>query len=263
MKIAAYQFKVSKNIEDNYLSIKTAAVKASNENARILLTQECALTGYPPIEIESLKNIDFKQVEYYTNQLLNLSNELNIYIALGTIKKVDNGFFNSIIMINPNGESKSYDKRALWGYDQNNFIPGNNNKGIWEIDGLKLGIRICFEIRFPEYFRELYKEKVDIIFISFCDISDSENPNRLNIIKSHLISRTIENTTTIISVNGITKYQTAPTCVLRPGGNIVLEAPYNKETIIYYDYSKPKSNFGRDGIIHYNNTLLEEKSNTH
>lgn len=256
MKIAAYQFKVSKNIDENFNNIKNAALKASKENIRLVVTQECALTGYPPIEINSINDIDFNKVNDYTQELYEISKELDIYIALGTIQKMDNGYLNSIIMISPDGNNKSYDKRALWGYDQDNFIPGKNENGIWEIDNIKIGIRICFEIRFPEYFRELYKEKVDIVIVSFCDISGKENPTRLNIIKSHLLTRAIENCNTIISVNGVTKYQTAHTCVIRPDGSIVAEAPLDQEYLLIYEYEPSKTNFGRNGRIFYNDQLL-------
>ena len=65
-----------------------------------------------------------------------------------------------ILLFQPNKQIKSYDKRALWGWDNDNFAKGNSD-GIVEIDGVVFGIRICFEIRFPEFFREFYKRNTD------------------------------------------------------------------------------------------------------
>ena len=59
-----------------------------------------------------------------------------------------------------------YDKRALWGWDRDNFTEGQN-EGIFEIGGITIGVRICFEIRFPEYFRELYKQRTDLNVVLF------------------------------------------------------------------------------------------------
>ncbi len=256
MKISAFQFKISSSIDENYIKIKKAVIKSASEKVRLVVTQECALTGYPPIEIGSIDDIDFIKVNDSIAKLTNLSKELGIYIALGSIKQIEDKYLNSIIMISPNGDIDSYDKRALWGYDQNNFIPGENSTMYWEIDNIKIGIRICFEIRFPEYFRELYKQNVDIVIVSFCDISDKPNKGRLEIIKSHLLTRAIENAYTVISVNGISKFQTAPTCIINPDGYILKEAPMNEEFILIYDYIKSDSNLGRDGRIFYNNSLL-------
>lgn len=50
-------------------------------------------------------------------------------------------------------KTSHYDKRALWGWDKDNFTPGEGG-GIIEYGDIKIGIRICFEVRFPEYFRE-------------------------------------------------------------------------------------------------------------
>lgn len=256
MKIAGFQFKISQDVYSNYEKIKSAAIEASSKDTRLLVTQECALTGYPPIEIESINDIDFEVVSDCTKKLERLSKKLNLYIALGTIRTVGDNYLNSMILISPNNDLKFYDKRALWGYDQKNFIsPQSKNTGIWNIDGIKVGIRICFEVRFPEYFRELYKENVDIIILSFCDISDSDNPGRMNIIKSHLVTRAIENCTTLFSVNGITKYQTAPTYVINPDGYVLKEAPINKEFLMIYDFKNSESNFGRDGRKFYNDLL--------
>lgn len=37
--------------------------------------------------------------------------------------------------------------------------------GIFELDGIKMGVGICFDLRYPEYFRELIKEGVEVIFL--------------------------------------------------------------------------------------------------
>lgn len=37
--------------------------------------------------------------------------------------------------------------------------------GIFELDGVKMGVGICFDLRFPEYFRELIKEGAEILFL--------------------------------------------------------------------------------------------------
>ena len=53
MKIGAYQFGVSGLIQKNLERIKEAIVRASQEEVRLLVFPECALTGYPPRNIPS------------------------------------------------------------------------------------------------------------------------------------------------------------------------------------------------------------------
>ena len=47
--------------------------------------------------------------------------------------------------------------------------------GIFEIAGISVGVRICFEVRFPEYFRELYARKTDLNVVLFYDVSDVDD----------------------------------------------------------------------------------------
>ena len=87
------------------------------------------------------------------------------------------------LLFQPNKQIKSYDKRALWGWDNDNFAKGNSD-GIVEIDGVVFGIRICFEIRFPEFFRELYKRNTDINVVLFYDVADTDDKERYSMILS-------------------------------------------------------------------------------
>jgi predicted amidohydrolase len=154
-------------------------LQAKENNADVLVTQECALSGYPPIEIESVKEINFEKQEKELQKIKALAKENGIHVLLGLIRKADDQIKNSVAIISPSKTIDYYDKRALWGWDLDNYSPGTISNGIVIINGIKIGIRICFEIRFPEYFRELYKENVDIaIFLSEYEVPYQER-NRL------------------------------------------------------------------------------------
>lgn len=184
-----------------------------------------------------------------------------MHIALGTIREQNSKYYNSIQLTAPNGEViGNYDKRALWGWDLDNFKQGQS-LGIYQIDDIKVGFRICFEVRFPEYFRELFKEKVELCFVSFCDFLNNDSIEKYDIIKAHLITRAVENVMTVISVNGTAHYQTAPTAVIDINGNIVSEAPRNQEYLIIYNYKAPVMGFGQKGRLHYSLELLDKEMN--
>ena len=258
MRIGMYQFDTSSKIEENYNNIKEAIIEGSKQNVRLMIFHECALCGYPPIETPSVKEINFDIVHIYLEKIRQLAQQFNMYIGVGTIRKEGNEFFNSLQLIDADGTYlEPYDKRALWGWDTDNFKKGDKS-GIYLIDGIKIGVRICYEVRFPEYFRELFKSNVELGVVCFCDVSDAENEERYGIIKSHLITRAVENVMTIISVNSISKYQTAPTGVFDPDGKVILEAARNEKSLLIYDYLKPETNFGALGRLKHSQELISK-----
>ncbi len=256
MRIGAYQFASSFDIEKNFECIIEGIETAATNGVRLLVFHECALTGYPPIETPHIKMLDFKKITAYEREIENLARVHNMFIALGTIREDDGKRFNSIKLYGEGGFVGHYDKRALWGWDLDNFTPGSE-RGVFVIDGVTVGFRICFEVRFPEYFRELYRAGVELCFVSFSDVSENENPVRYGIIRSHLITRAVENVMTIVSANSISKSQTAPTAVILHSGHVVSEAPENQAFLIVYDYTRPETSFGMRGIHEVARNLIK------
>nr|MCR5214806.1 carbon-nitrogen hydrolase family protein [Eubacterium sp.] len=152
MRIGAYQFDVTANIENNYSHIKKGILEACKSGVRLLVFPECAVTGYPPHCIEHSSDVDFEKVSQIHEKLQILAKESKMYIVIGTIIKDDSHYYNCAFVFSPDGKREKYSKRALWGWDKENFTEGQDN-GVIEIDSLRVGIRICFEVRFPEYFR--------------------------------------------------------------------------------------------------------------
>ena len=248
MKIAVFQFASTDNISHNFSAMERAVLQASAHGVRVLVFHECALCGYPPVETE-MDKIDFELLNASIVKLQQLAIAHDLYIAFGTIRKDGGKLYNATQLLAPSGEILGhYDKRALWGWDLDHFSKGNS-LGIFEIDGVKIGFRICFEVRFPEYFRELFRGNAELCFVSFCDVSESEDMGRYEIIKAHLRTRAVENVMTVVSVNSISNYQTAPTAVFDINGTMRKEAPRNEEHLLLYDHTTPEIGWAAEGRI--------------
>jgi len=76
-------------------------------------------------------------------------------------------YYNSCPVINKKGELVcTYDKNHLFSYygcDEGKFIKAGENPVIVELDGVKIGISICYDIRFPELYRAYRKAGADIL----------------------------------------------------------------------------------------------------
>lgn len=249
MKLAVFQFASSGNIDDNVSAIQRAIETAAKNGVRLLAFHECALCGYPPVERTDLAGMDRSVLRQAIETVKCLAKENQVFVALGTAIETEQGFTNGMLLFSPDGETMgSYDKRALWGYDLNHFKKGKE-KGIFEIDGVRVGFRICYEVRFPEYFRELFKEHVQLCFVSFSDVSEEDSLYKYELIKAHLRTRAVENVMTVVSVNSVSKYQSAPTAVFDVNGELSAEAPRNQEYLLMYDYVPPQMGYFQEGRL--------------
>ena len=116
-----------------------------------------------------------------------------------------------------------------------------------ELDGLRISVHVCYEVRFPEDFRELYRQKADLNMVLFYDVSDRDDTDRYDLIRGHLRTRAVENVCHILSVNAIHPYQTAPTMLIDASGTVLTEAERNREVLTVFDFETKRPDFGERG----------------
>jgi len=246
MKIGAYQFPVTGSITENMSHMLDAVSRAFREGVRLLVFPECAVTGYPPLAVSSPAEIDDALRDEAHARLQDAAVQHRIHLIAGTVIRRGSSFYNAALCFSPDGTVTEYDKRALWGWDQENFVPGTRD-GILQAGALKIGIRICFEVRFPEYFRELYRQKTDLNVILFSDTAAQADPDRYDLIRAHIRTRAVENVCPVLTVNSTTSFQTAPTALFDASGKTLCELEPGKEGLLIYDYEKKEPGFGELG----------------
>jgi len=255
MKLAAYQFGITGNVNNNMQKIKNAIKDASFKKVDMIVFPECAVSGYPPRDVPDSKKADYDLIGKALSEIKELSDDYNIFVIIGTMI-CEKDHYNRAYVFSPHRKPQCYDKRALYGWDNENFKRGSRD-GVYEIAGMTVGVRICFEARFPEYFRELYKAGTDLDTVIFYAASDgSDDPIKYEVIKSNLITRAVENVTPVFSVNTSGPYQTAPTCFIDASGRVISEASRGEEEMLIVDFDKKELDFGELGRKRESDILL-------
>jgi predicted amidohydrolase len=169
IRIATCQFPVSGDIVSNAFWIRQQLKTAKNNGAEIVHFSECALSGYAGSDHKSLDNFDWNELHKHTESILLLAKALKIWIIMGTTHWISQNHrpYNSLYVINPYGKIiDRYDKQFCTVSDLAHYSQGNRSV-IFEIDGIKCGLLICYDIRFPEVYNSYQKLGVQLIFQSF------------------------------------------------------------------------------------------------
>jgi len=169
IRVATCQFPVSADIKENYRYIEQQITEAKLKKADVVQFPECALSGYPGTDMMSLENFDWNQLHAMTDSVAALAKKLQIWVVLGSLHKLsgNNKPHNSLYVINPEGKiSDRYDKRFCTGSDLQYCSPGDHFV-IFNIKGVTCGLLICYDVRFPELYREYRRLSCDVIFQSF------------------------------------------------------------------------------------------------
>ena len=100
--------------------------------------------------------------------LSDIALEYKVNILGGSfVQKKDGKLYNTCPVINRKGELVcTYDKNHLFSYyddSENTYITEGENPVIVELDGVKFGLSICYDIRFPEIYRAYRKAGADIL----------------------------------------------------------------------------------------------------
>jgi omega-amidase len=252
--VGAFQFAGSGDPMRNAAALERGMKQAAGRGVRLLATQECALSGYPGVDVESTATMDRTAQAQAARRVAELARRYRMYVVLGMTTFVRGAARNSVCLVGPDGRFRPpYDKRALYGHEGDFFAPGESSGGIHMVDGIRVGLRICYEFRFPEYFRELFRRRVQLAVVSFS--MGGPPASKFPVARAHLISRAAENSMYVLSANSTSRAQTAPTCLIDPDGRILASAPRNRETLItgIVEIAPPKP--GRRAIVAHSGQL--------
>ncbi|MDB9538205.1 NAD+ synthase [Anabaenopsis tanganyikae CS-531] len=155
MKIAIAQLNPTiGDLSTNAQKILEAAQKAANQGARLLLTPELSLCGYPPRDL--LLNPSFVTAMGMTLQQLATDLPPNLSVLVGTVSpnlKADStggkSLFNSIALLTEGKVKQVFHKRLLPTYDvfdENRYFEPGLQANYFTLDNLDIGVTICEDL---------------------------------------------------------------------------------------------------------------------
>ena len=234
LKVATCQFPVGRFIQRNARAISEFLHKARRAKADIMHFSECALSGYVGTDFPNFEGYDWDLLREETEKVMALAAKLGLWVVLGSTHRLTgpNKPHNSLYLINPSGKIVGrYDKRFCTPGDLRRLSPGDRFVN-FTLNGVKCSLLICFDLRFPELYRELYKQKVQCIFQSFYNARQNGPSVHTHIMRQTMQCRAATNHFWVSMSNSSGYYAPYPSCFIRPDGKIVRQLRSNRSGLM-------------------------------
>jgi len=175
LSIATCQFPTSSDIGKNLFYILHQMNQAKNGGADVVHFPEACLSGYVGHDLDSYRGFAWKTLERATPQVLNLARELRLWVIVGSIHRLTGRHkpHNSLYIITDRGKLLDrYDKMFCAGDrsgrtgELRHYSPGDHFS-VFNIRGVRCGVLICHEYRYPELYREYKRRGVQLMFHSY------------------------------------------------------------------------------------------------
>lgn len=236
LRVAAVQMepklgKMATNLERMRLDFETAAT----EGARLVVFPECALTGYG---FDSRAEALLCAEPIPGPSTIELTAECHRhqgYVIYGLLERSGDRLYNATVLVGPEGVVGTYRKVHLPFLGVDRFSdPGDRPFEVLEVEGVRLGMHICYDGTFPETGRVLTLLGADVLVLP------TNWPIQSLATAEHLpATRAIENVVYVMAVDRIGEERgcrfAGTSSIASPDGEIVAKASIDEPTILYAD----------------------------
>ncbi|WP_115863659.1 carbon-nitrogen family hydrolase [Halorussus litoreus] len=171
------------------LDVEAAAVEANCERAEVAIA-EAADRGADLVALPEIFNVGYFAFDAYRREaepvegptltrMADAAREHGVGLLAGTIVEdlaetesvptpTEEGLANTAVLFDRAGERLAvYRKHHLFGYDSAEaemLVPGER-LGVAEFEGATVGMTTCYDLRFPELYREIAEAGADLILV--------------------------------------------------------------------------------------------------
>jgi len=170
----------------------------------------------------------------------NIAKQKHCYIVFGMPLKdeiVEGLIYNTAVLIHPDGTTDFYKKWFLPNagpFEEKIFFDQGEHLPVFQTDHGKIGLLICYDLNFPELTRALALQGAELLIC----ISASPSTTR-KYFETLLPARALENTVFLAFINIVGNQDDlvywGGSQAYDPLGNLLVKAPYFKESIVTCD----------------------------
>jgi predicted amidohydrolase len=208
---------------------------AAEQEISLLVMPECSLSGYVFDDLESARSAAVSLSGSEIGELAEHCMRLGVYCVIGFLEDADGTVYNTAVLLGPEGPIGSYRKCHLPYLGVDRFVAHTNaiQPPVFDTAIGRIGLAICYDIRFPEWARVLALAGAEII------AQPSNWPLESRLLAEHFtIVRACENRVFLLVANRWDTEQDAhfmgQSQIVSPAGEVLAQAGTH-ETLLSAD----------------------------
>ncbi len=151
-------------VEGNLERIGRAVAEAAAAGAVLAVLPEAAVTGYAFGSLAEARPVARRAGAVAHDVLAGLAQVHRMTVICGTLEAQGDEVFNAALVATPDGERYTYRKMHLPYLGVDRFTtPGPDAPTVIDVGGLRIGVLICYDLRFPEAARMCALDGADLI----------------------------------------------------------------------------------------------------
>ncbi|GGK60403.1 nitrilase-related carbon-nitrogen hydrolase [Ornithinimicrobium pekingense] len=232
MRIAVGQLRVARDPQENLKRIEDLTVQAAGARARLLLLPE-GLISRDAQDPDATRAGAQDPDGPFVSELLEISRRHGMALA-GTVHlKHGDKVVNAFLVADRGALAARYDKLHLYDAfndkESDKVTAGDDYPPVVEIDGVRLGLVTCYDLRFPEHSRHLALNGAQVLLVSAAWVRGS--------LKEHhwmtlCTARALDNTAYVVASGEISERNVGLSCVVDPMGRVISAAAETEDLIV-------------------------------
>ncbi len=151
-------------VDRNLERIERAVAEAAAAGAVLAVLPEAAVTGYAFNSLDEALPVARRAGAVAADRLAALAAEHGMTLICGTLEAQGEEIFNAALLVTADGRRFTYRKMHLPYLGIDRFAtPGPDAPSVVEVNGLQIGVLICYDLRFPEAARMCALDGADLI----------------------------------------------------------------------------------------------------
>lgn len=260
MRVAVVQTSPGIDVDVNFSTIRRYTEEAASRGARLVVfPEEAALLADDEIKprmTEILRDVWPR----FEALLAQLARDHGVTIIAAGYEPNEAGRpYNTIVAVDPEGaEIARYHKMHTYdafAYQESAYVTrGSELPPIIDVDGVRVGIANCYDVRFPELFRSMADRGVDVISLSAAWVSGKGKEEHWEVLTK---ARAIENVSWFLASGTVGVDSVGLSRVIDPLGVVVAAADAHAEGLVIADIDEERTRSARRMLPALENRRIE------